>query len=254
MGFFIFILLIIFVLFKFPRFLLFNTHNVIFYGIKDILKFIFFHTKEFKFYGIDMFIGMFGKGKTLTMMHQANKIYKMFGDEVTFYSNITLKDIPYIPLTNFNQLIELENSDKLGYVVIIDEVSSVLSHRNYSNFPIELIGLLTQQRKKKIYIMCTAQRFFMVDKIFRSITTNVIDCDKKWRFEHNKVYDAWEYENTTLIKPKMLTHYYWFVKDRDYNSYDTSELVNKSKASDFISNDEAIKSLALDLLTNSEVS
>ena len=137
---------VIFCMSKFLQCLLFNIHFVLFYSIKDIVKLILFRKKEFKLYGIDMYIGMFGKGKTLSMVHKAQQIYKVFGDDVTFLSNIKLNSIPYIPLENFEQLIDLENQDKLGYVVIIDEVSSVLSHRNYANFPIELIGLLTQQR------------------------------------------------------------------------------------------------------------
>lgn len=237
---------VLFCISKFFQCLVFNVHNVLFYGIKDIVKLIIFRKKEFKLYGIDMYIGMFGKGKTLSMVHKAQQIYKFFGDDVTFLSNIKLNSIPYIPLENFEQLIDLENKDKLGYVVIIDEVSSVLSHRNYSNFPIELIGLLTQQRKKKIYIMATAQRFFMVDKIFRSITTNIIDCNKFWRFEHCKVFDAWEFENSGIVKPRRLNHSYWFIKDKDFSAYDTSEMIDKNKSQDFISNEESIKRKCLE--------
>ena len=99
--------------------------------------------------------------------------------------------------------------------------------------------------------MCTAQRFFMVDKIWRSITTNVIDCDKYWRFAHNSYYDAWDYENamnTHLVK--RFYHDWWFVHDRDYNGYDTSEMISKTSAKDFISNEEAIIRKGLDSTVN----
>ena len=130
--------------------------------------------------------------------------------------------IPYIPLINFQQLVDLgeELPEGIqGVVVLIDEISSVLSHRNYASFPLELVSMLCQQRKRHIYIMCTAQRFFMVDKIWRSITTNVFDCEKFWRFQHVAKYDAWEYENamnTQLIR--RVGHRWWFVRDKDYNS------------------------------------
>ena len=99
--------------------------------------------------------------------------------------------------------------------------------------------------------MCTAQRFFMVDKIWRSITTNVIDCNKYWRFAHASYYDAWDYENamnTQLIK--RYWHDWWFVKNSDYNGYDTSEMISKTSAHDFISNEDAIVRKGLDSQVN----
>ena len=99
--------------------------------------------------------------------------------------------------------------------------------------------------------MCSAQRFFMVDKIWRSITTHVIDCNKLWRFQHNTYFDAWEYENamnTSLIR--RLSHFWWFVKDFDYLSYDTSQMISKTSAADFISNEESIVRKGLDSVVN----
>lgn len=251
------ILIVIVVLFcmKLTNCIIFNLHRVGFYGVKDTVNyFLLKDWKRFQSFGIDMFIGMFGKGKTLSMVHRARQLYKKYGNSLIFYSNFKLTDIPYIPLTNFNQLVELGNDmpeGVQGYVVMIDEISSVLSHRNYANFPLELIGLLCQQRKKHVYIMCTAQRFFMVDKIWRSITTNVINCNKFWRFAHNSYFDAWDYENAMnegLIK--RMYHDWWFVKDSDYEGYDTSEMISKTAAADFISNEEAIVRKGLDATVN----
>lgn len=240
---------------KLTNCIIFNLHNIAIYSVKDFIEFIRKRGwKKFQSFGIDMYIGMFGKGKTLSMVHKARALHKRYGDSLVFYSNFQLTDIPYIPLTNFNQLVELgeEMPDGVqGYVVLIDEISSVLSHRNYANFPLELIGLLCQQRKKHVYIMCTAQRFFMVDKIWRSITTNVIDCNKYWRLAHASYYDAWDYENA--MNPALLKrryHEWWFVHDRDYNGYDTSEMISKTAVSDFISNEEAIVRKGLDATVN----
>lgn len=249
------LLIVICLCMKFTQCVIFNAHNIIIYSVRDLWDY-FRHKKwrNFSCFGIDMYIGMFGKGKTLSMVHTARRLYKNYGDSLVFYSNFKLEDIPYVPLVNFNQLVDLgeEMPEGIqGYVVLIDEISSVLSHRNYANFPLELIGLLCQQRKKHVYIMCSAQRFFMVDKIWRSITTNVIDCNKFWRFEHNSFYDAWDYENAmnaSLIKRTF--HDWWFVKNSDYAGYDTSEMISKTAASDFISNEEAIVRKGLDSTVN----
>lgn len=232
-----------------------NIHNSIYYSVKDIIEYVKLRKWEiFGFYGIDMFINMFGCGKTLSMTHRATMLYKQYGDSIRFISNYHLTNIPYIPLVNFNQLVDLgtDDSDYIGTVVLIDEISTVLSHRNFANFPIEMLSMLLQQRKRHIYIMCTAQRFFMVDKIWRSITTNVYSCNKVWRFVRWQRFDAWDYEqsvNSELLKPTFV--YWWFVHNSDYDAYDTSEMVTKQSAEDFISNEESIVRKGLDSMNTS---
>ena len=241
---------------KLPKMLLHNLHRVVYYTVQDSVLYFREHKWEaFPYYGIDMFVAMFGKGKTLSMTHRALKIYRQYGDQVCFYSNYHLEDIPYIPLKNFNQLVDLgaengegqEYAEYAGYVVLLDEISSVLSHRNFSSFPLELLSMLCQQRKRKIYIMCSAQRFFMVDKIWRGITTRGVICNKLWRLVHNVYFDAWEYENaTTASVLQRLGHIWWFCRDSDYHAYDTSEMITRAAAADFISNEEAIVRKGLD--------
>lgn len=250
-------IVLLLVYFPLLRLILVNPHNIYFYGVKDIIDYFRYQKwKEFNYYGIDMFIGMFGHGKTLSMSHRALSIYNRFGDSVRFISNYKLNNIPYIELVNFNQLVDLgeeEDSNYVGTVVLIDEIENILSHRNFANFPLELLHMLTQQRKKRVYILCSAQRFFTVDKLFRTLTTNVYDCNKIWRFQNMKVYDAWDYEQA--MNPQLLKHRanaWWFVKNKDYESYDTSQMIMKSSAEDFISNEEAIVRKGLDNMTNEQ--
>lgn len=255
MGIFFIGFLIVFCLFPLVRCFIFNIHNVMFYSVKDI--YTFFRDKKwttFNYFGIDLFIGMFGHGKTLSMTHKAKQIYDKFGKKVRFISNYELIGIPYIPLVNFEQIVALgeeEDGKFVGTVVLIDEIEDVLSHRNYANFPLPMLHTLTQQRKVKVYMMCSAQRFFMVDKLFRGLATHVIDCDKFWRLQNMRYYDAWDYENamnTQMIKDKA--NIWWFVKDGDFDSYDTTQMISKNMAEDFISNDEAIVRKGLDAMAN----
>lgn len=248
------VFIISYALFPLFRCIIRNFGRIYFYGIKDTI--LYFKEKkwlEFNYFGIDMFIGMFGHGKTLSMCHRANQIYERFGDKVRFISNVDLKTIPYEPLINFVQLVNLgeEDDDYVGTVVLLDEVENLLSNRNFANFPLALMHMLTQQRKKRVYILCSAQRFFMVDKLFRSITTNVYDCSKGWRFEHVRGFDAWDYENamnSQLLQPAC--NFWWFVTDKDYSLYDTSQMIMKGSAEDFISNDEALQRKGLDSTVN----
>lgn len=291
------------------RCIIFNIHNVLYYFGCDI--YTFFRDKrweDFDHFGIDMYIGMFGHGKTLSMTHKAVRLYAKYGDSIRFVSNYELKGIPYIPLKNFNQIVKLgqeaieaeqkgkylevgediplyyydENGnikkeyrrkvkidvDELGNdiyerkilrpkykgtVVLIDEIEDLLSHRNYASFPLQMLNTLTQQRKAKIYIMCSAQRFFMVDKIFRSITTHVIDCNKYWRLQHMRYFDAWDYENAMNADMiKQICHKWWFVKNKDFNSYDTTQMISEDMSKDFISNEEHLARVGLDSMVNAD--
>lgn len=288
------------------RCVLLNLPSIGIYSVYDAADYLIHKKwKLFRCYGIDMFVGMFGHGKTLCMSHRARKLYKRFGNTILFISNYRLNGIPYVPLVNFNQLMELgedqpdhysynevmsgkvpewyydENGEIYpeyidyevrqygedenewimikqikrhkyqGTVVLIDEIEDVLSHRNYAAFPLPLLNMLTQQRKKRVYIMCSAQRFFMVDKIFRSITTHVIDCNKYWRMQSMRYYDAWDYENAmTPGLVRSLRSSWWFVRNKDYNCYSTEQMISRTMSEDFISNDEKLARLGVDGVVN----
>ena len=180
--------LIIMMLFPLTRMIVKNLHLIGVYSIIDLYMYIKYKKwREFNLYGIDIFVGMFGHGKTLSMTHRARMIYKQFGDSIRFISNYKLVGIPYIDLVNFNQLVDLGEEDETKYqgtVVLIDEVENLLGNRNFSKFPLQLLHLLTQQRKKKCYIMASCQRFSTVDKMFRILGNHVFNCNKYWRFQH----------------------------------------------------------------------
>lgn len=240
-----------------PFFREFITHipQVFFHAEKDLI--LYFKDRKyerFPFFGIDIFCGLFGHGKTLSMVHRANKIYKHFGDKTLFLSNFHLENIPYIELTNFKQLVNIGEQEDASYenvVCLIDEVETVLNNRNYQAFPLEMLTPLCQMRKRHFYIMATSPRFFQIDKLFRTLATNVFMCDKFWRFQHMQAYDAWDLENGQNSQfLKRIANIWWFVYDRDYNAYNTEQMISKNMASDFISNKEAIQKKGLDSMAN----
>ena len=301
------------------RCLIFHAPQAIYYAVLDIYLYIKEKKwKNFNHYGIKMFVGMFGHGKTLSMTMEARRLYKKYGDTIRFVSNYELKGIPYVPLKNFNQIVDLgkdaiesaEKKDRYftpeeleeiaqslrsvppfyldekgnikreyrrkvkvgkdvngepiyerkvlkptykGTVVLISEIEALLSHRSYASFPLSMLNSLCQQRKAKILILCDAQRFFMVDKIWRSITTWVVDCNKFWRLQHTEYYDAWDYENamnTQLVK--RYKNKWRFVSNKDFASYDTTQMIDESMTADFISNDEQLARVGLDTMVNSD--
>ena len=157
------------------------------------------------------------------------------------YGNLIIIQKQLEPL--LKELVILQDSFPYqGVVVLIDEIELLLNNRKYSDFPLELLHTLCQQRKFKMVILATAQRFGMVDIAFRRITTFVEECNKLWRFQCTKVYDAWEIENA--INPKLVKpigRRCFFVRNKLYKSYDTTQSITRENTADFISNKESLE-------------
>ena len=59
------------------------------------------------------------------------------------------------------------------------------------------------------------------EKRNKLLKENVIDCNKRWRFQNLKYYDAWDYENSLNREIlKAFLNRWWFVRNKDYSAYD----------------------------------
>lgn len=233
---------------------------------------------EFKGYGkIENYIASasqaFGCGKTLTMVNQVKHIYNMYNDKYVYdfdkeifvkqhirvISNVAFTDIPYIPFTGITQFARIEEYYKKPcypyeepfqpqdiVIFAVDEIGHVFNSRDFkTNFSTETLTRMLQVRKNKVLWIGTSQRWGLVDKIIRETSSTVTTCKKWWRFVMLQEFDAWELENaqnTDMLKPISTT--VWFARDKDYNAYDTNQLVeslNKQiEKGDFISTEDII--------------
>ena len=216
--------------------------------------------KEWRVYHggkLNCYSAHFGGGKTLSMVHQSvfrdfkkynNKMVwdrgrkKWVLQKVEILSNVHLSDVPYIYLTSLSQIVnramvnkklDEENDTRTVTIVDLDEASSQLNSRNFkTNIDASFLNTLITSRHYHISFYYTAQKFKLVDALMRSVTQNVVNCKKVWRFMVQEVYDADEVEyasDPTMIKPKRRTGF--FIRNRDYNAYDTLACVEKLKKS-----------------------
>ena len=215
------------------------------------------------------YTGLFGKGKTLSAVHRVIAAYHRYNGKkvwcsrrkrlvtqrVHVISNVALS-IPYEDFTSLEQIVlaaerrqayDDENDTLTVTLVLGDEFSVQMNSRNFKNNidPLFLNTILTC-RHYSISLFYTAQRFGHVDALLRQVTSCVIECDKLWRFQRQKCYDAWDLENassTHVIRP--LWKRCWFVRDMDYNAYNTlacvGNLKKSMKAGDMMSEDEILK-------------
>ena len=180
---------------------------------------------------------------------------RLVRQRVHVISNVALY-IPYEDFKNLSQIVTAaehqreyddENDCLTVTLVLGDEFSVLMNSRNFkSNIDPLFLNTILTCRHYYISLYYTAQRFGHVDALLRQVTSSVIDCDKLWRFQRLNYYDAWDMEHAA--NPQLLAPYRrdcWFVKDSDFDAYDTLACVgnlNKSmQAGDMLTEEEILK-------------
>ncbi len=170
--------------------------------------------------GCIIFTGRQGRGKSVSMVHQALTLKGLYR-KAKLIDNINIKGHDD-ELKHWRQLIDYKNGMK-GVIVCIDETQNWFSSAQSKDFPPEMLSVITQNRKNRRIILGTAQSFHLLAKSIRSQATEVRECHTffgcltfvirrepfldsegnvikmKWRgmysFVHNKelreAYDTW---------------------------------------------------------------
>ena len=123
-------------------------------------------------FGVYCFTGKQGTGKTYAVVKflKRNKLHRW--KDYKIYSNVTLKGIDYIPITNIDQLLAL--SDERYCFIVFDEIFSLMSKSKKQRGMME--EFLPQMRKQKNIFMTTAQEWLELDISFRRFVRVQIDC------------------------------------------------------------------------------
>ena len=247
-----------------------NPIATVYYGIKDLRERIIHHTGRNCPTGqIIAYTALFGGGKTLSVVHYVTTLFyrydglkvwdrdrkKFVIQKIHVISNVDLV-IPYEKFVSLEQIVrvadkfhemDMENDTLTVTVVLGDEFSVQLNSREFKKNidPLFLNTLLTC-RHHHILMVYDAQRFNHVDALLRQVTLSVIECKKVWRFMIQYEFDAYEMENA--VNPLLLTpkaRYGWFIRDADYQAYDTLACVGNLKKScekgDMLSEEDILK-------------
>ena len=279
----LFLILAVVLLVSFPtlRCAVFHPVHLVRYGISDLIRYIKFERwNECKTGELVAYVGLFGKGKTLSAVHKVVSMYERYNgmmvydrerqmwveQRVKVLSNVAL-DIPYDDFVSLQQVVhcaekngEYDRAHETLTVTLVlgDEFSVQMNSRNFkSNIDPLFLNTLLTCRHYHISLYYTAQRFGHVDALLRQVTSYVVDCDKLWRFQRQNLYDAWEMENATnsqLLTP--MARRCWFVTDKDYNAYNTlacvGNLQKSFKEGDMMTEDEILALRRNEQQTNME--
>lgn len=194
-------------------------------------------------YGIYGYFGLPGKGKTMAMCNELKRLRKLYGDQIYIMTNFCYTDEDFA-FTGWKDL--LKEYDK-PLVCAWDEVQNEFNSRDFKTFPISLLTLLTQVRKKNgIQILYTSQRWHFVDKNFRSLSFGCYECSTIFGcFTMTKLFDPVDYDNfcsnsdyekRRRIKPIKVDSF--LQSDELRNCYDSYRMLESAKSKDYLDRTE----------------
>lgn len=185
----------------------------------------------FKYQGMIIFEGRQGSGKTMSMvefilrMQEEYPLAKTTTNFGLISQNKELKD--------WKMLIDYKN-DKQGVIVGMDELQNWFSSNDSKNFPPEMLGIVTQNRKNRRIILGTSQNFYLLAKAIRSQATEVRRCSTLFgcltivkRVEPilDSEGNVQEWKNRGM---------YFFVHNKKLrNAYDTYKVIENLRKSGF---------------------
>lgn len=208
------------------------------YIVKNIPSAILYYRKNkkndemFPFYGMHFYCGRQGSGKTFSMTYELEKIRKKY-PKCKIYTNYGYK-YQTMPIYNISMLQNEKYYNGIdGVVFAIDEIQNLYQSSNVNNVPPEVLGVVTQLRKQKVYIICTSQVFTRVSKPLREQAFYITEC--KTLFHSLTVcnkYNADEYLldiDRVEKQAQPIKHYSIVHNDKLRNSYDTYMLIKSIK-------------------------
>ena len=181
--------------------------------------------------GLIIFTGRQGNGKTTALMQYAIDLLDTY-PKAKCLSN-TKFAYQNEKLVHWKQLVDYKNEHK-GIVVIMDELQNWFGSNQSRNFPPEMLGVITQNRKNRRVILGTAQNFYLLAKAIRSQCTEIRQCVTFAGVLTIVIRREPIIDNDGDVKDLKYRGMYFFVhSERLRNSYDTWSVVDALSNSGF---------------------
>lgn len=177
---------------------------------------------NFPYCGIIMVCGEQGAGKTVCVVDLLMKLKKMF-PSVRISSNTPIKcsDWEAEEITSPNDLILNDNGVK-GCIKVLDEIQNWFNSMESKDFPPEMLGEISQQRKQHSLFIGTSQRFTRISKAIREQTHylflpfTLFGC-----LTFVRVYKPDVGEDGAVKNKRCIKTYFFVHSDEIRNAYDT---------------------------------
>ena len=197
------------------------------------------HPSGLHVYGIWCFVGIYGGGKTISLVDYLERMRRKHGDKIRIATNFYYSGQDFA-ITKWEDLLpEYDTPVIFAY----DELQNEFNSREYRSFPVSLMTLLTQNRKGKgKQIVYTTQVYDTVDTNFRKLTSQVVTCRTILkRLTHTRTYPREQYDqlfSQTSIDRKLKIHpisQHWFVQtDELRGKYDSFQMLETAKSKQYM--------------------
>lgn len=135
----------------------------------------------FKPTGTQIFTGMQGEGKTISMVHTLVKLHKKYPRAI-IVTNLKLSPIIFNDVIEFQSIDELGdkltgiNNGKFGVIYAIDEIHTYFNALDSKSIPPYIFTEISQQRKQRKLILGTSQLYLRLAKPFREQCNTLVIC------------------------------------------------------------------------------
>lgn len=198
---------------------------------KDMLK---REPDFFRYQGLHIFCGEQGSGKTIALVEFMMRMQKEYPEAKIMTNFGYLKQ--NTELVHWKQLLDYKNGFK-GVIVGIDELQNWFSSNESANFPVEMLEVVTQNRKNRRVILGTSQVFTRLAKPIREQATliyepiTLLGCLTIVRVK-KPILDA----VGNIIEKKSRGWYFFVHTDELREAYDTYKVIERLSNSGFKEN------------------
>lgn len=185
----------------------------------------------FRYQGLHIFCGRQGSGKTIALVEMMLRMQKEYplAKTMTNFGYIN-EDVV---LEDWRQLLDYKNGFH-GVIIGIDELQNWFSSNESSNFPVEMLEVVTQNRKNRRIILGTSQVFTRLAKPLREQATLIYEpftlfgCLTIVRVK-DPVLDS----DGNVVEKKSRGWYFFVHNDEIRNAYDTYKVIERLSKSGF---------------------
>lgn len=200
------------------------------WSIVDLLR-----GKQYPVWGIYMFVAKPGNGKTISMIEHIDRVKKQHPD-IKVFSNFNVKGQDG-SIKTWKDIVEAPDNS----IIAIDEIHMLFGSINFQDFPVEILGEITQNRKSRKQFITSTQDYDLVNVNFKRVCNFIVLCKNFWGFDRffiNYYFDRGIYENKNFQCDRRKAEFIrsFVASDETYNKYDTLERI--SNLVDEIENNE----------------
>jgi len=202
--------------------------------------------------GSQIYSGMQGQGKTLSMVYHGLHKIKPRYPRAILVTNLKLRD--YSPVSYeewksdpeaFNpqkQYVSFETHHELmavlknvrngeyGVIFMIDEIHNYFHSHDSKSMPMWVVQVFSQQRKQRLVVIGTVQDWEDVIKAIRRQIDNLIMCSRFGYLIRQTVIDPRSAENNYgEVEYAVKKKGFFFISDYVRNSYDTYQVINSGR-------------------------